>query len=250
MINARKCPDPPVGAQTAPGRGWTLAARRRPEEAQSGACAPPQGRPTRPPPISRGRAHLARVRARARARAAALAPAPAARVVRLLLGVGGSVPMQARGSGGAKGLAHPVKRHARARARVCIATVRSLRAIGARRAAAACWQHSGTATTQHACTWRSIQAAGARRSRATGSSFGMNSRASQRAGELAGADPANRAPLAHPRQLAGRSRPRVRRRGARFGGGLETDHLNGRPGGREATRCARRPLCGAEDTTE
>ena len=117
MINARKCPDPPVGAQTAPGRGWTLAARRRPEEAQSGACAPPQGRPTRPPPISRGRAHLARVRARARARAAALAPAPAARVVRLLLGVGGSVPMQARGSGGAKGLAHPVKRHARARAR-------------------------------------------------------------------------------------------------------------------------------------
>jgi len=47
------------GARTAPGRGWTLApcrrrARRRPEEAQSGACAPPQGRPTRPPPISRG----------------------------------------------------------------------------------------------------------------------------------------------------------------------------------------------------
>ena len=31
----------------------TLAARRRPEEAQSGACAPPQGRPTRAPPISR-----------------------------------------------------------------------------------------------------------------------------------------------------------------------------------------------------
>ena len=249
MINARKCPDPPVGAQTAPGRGWTLAARRRPEEAQSGACAPPQGRPTRPPPISRGRAHLARVRARARARAAALAPAPAARVVRLLLGVGGSVPMQARGSGGAPAL-HTRSKGTRARARVRIATVRSLRAIGARRAAAACWQHSGTATTQHACTWRSIQAAGARRSRATGSSFGMNSRASQRAGELAGADPANRAPLAHPRQLAGRSRPRVRRRGARFGGGLETDHLNGRPGGREATRCARRPLCGAEDTTE
>ena len=53
MINARKCPDPPVGAQTAPGRGWTLAARRRPEEAQSGACAPPQGRPRRAPPISR-----------------------------------------------------------------------------------------------------------------------------------------------------------------------------------------------------
>ena len=43
-----------MGARTAPGRGWTLAARRRPEEAQSGACAPPQGRPTRPPPISRG----------------------------------------------------------------------------------------------------------------------------------------------------------------------------------------------------
>ena len=121
------------------------------------------------------------------------------------------------------------------------------RAIGARRAAAACWQHSGTATTQHACTWRSIHAAGARRSQATGSSFGMNSRASQRADELAGADPANRAPLAHPRQLAGRSRPRIRRRGARFGDGLETDHLNGRPGGREATRCAVRPLRGARE---
>ena len=148
------------------------------------------------------------------------------------------------------GLARRRSKGTRARARVRIATVRSLRAVGARRAAAACWQHSGTATTQHACTWRSIHAAGARRSRATGSSFSMNSRASQRAGELAGADPANRAPLAHPRQLAGRSWPRVRRRGARFGGGLETDHLNGRPGGREATRCARRPLCGAEDTTE
>ena len=90
-----------------------------------------------------------------------------------------------------------------------------------------------------------MHAAGARRSRATGSSFGMNSRAPQRADELAGADPANRAPLAHPRQLAGRSWPRVRRRGARFGDGLETDHLNGRPGGREATRCAVRPLRGA-----
>ena len=42
-----------MGAQTAPGRGWDLAARRRPEEAQSGACAPPQGRPRRSPPISR-----------------------------------------------------------------------------------------------------------------------------------------------------------------------------------------------------
>ena len=95
----------------------------------------------------------------------------------------------------------------------------------------------------------SIHAAGARRSQATGSSFGMNSRASQRADELAGADPANRAPLAHPRQLAGRSWPRIRRRGARFGDGLETGHLNGRPGGREATRCAVRPLRGAEGTT-
>ena len=247
MINARKCPDPPVGSQTAPGRGWTLAARRRPEEAQSGACAPPQGRPTRPPPISRGRAHLARVRARARARAAALAPAPAARVVRLPIGCGRQCTNAGSRLRRRTGLAHRRSKGTRARARVRIATVRSLRAIGARRAAAACWQHSGTATTQHACTWRSIQAAGARRSRATGSSFGMNSRASQRAGELAGADPANRAPLAHPRQLAGRSRPRVRRRGARFGGGLETDHLNGRPGGREATRCARRPLRGAEE---
>ena len=147
------------------------------------------------------------------------------------------------------GLAHRRSGGTRECARVRIATVRSLRAIGARRAAAACWQHSGTATTTRACTWRSMHAAGARRSRATGSSFGMNSRASQRADELAGADPANRAPLAHPRQLAGRSWPRIRRRGARFGDGLETDRLNGRPGGREATRCAVRPLRGAEGTT-
>ena len=54
ICSARKCPDPPVGAQTAPGRGWDLTARRRPEEAQSRACSPPQGRPRRPPPISRG----------------------------------------------------------------------------------------------------------------------------------------------------------------------------------------------------
>ena len=115
MINARKCPDPPVGAQTAPGRGWTLAARRRREEAQSGACAPPQGRPTRPPPISRGRAHLARVRARARARAAALAPAPAARVVRLQC-EGCSVPMQLEAPAAHRPCTPAVKRHARARA--------------------------------------------------------------------------------------------------------------------------------------
>ena len=143
------------------------------------------------------------------------------------------------------GLAHRRPGGTCACARVRIATVRSLCAIGARRAAAACWQQSGTATTTRACTWRSMHAAGARRSRATGSSFGMNSRAPQRAGALAGADPANRAPLAHPRQLAGRNWPRVRRRGARFGEGLETGHLNGRPGGREATRCAVRPLRGA-----
>ena len=53
ICSARKRPDPPMGARTAPGRGWDLAARRRPEEAQSGACAPPQGRPRRSPPISR-----------------------------------------------------------------------------------------------------------------------------------------------------------------------------------------------------
>ena len=158
--------------------------------------------------------------------------------------------MQARRSGWRTGLlAHRRSGGACACARVRIATARSLRAIRARRAAAACWQHSGTATTTHACTWRSMHAAGARRSRATGSSFGMNSRAPQRADALVGADPANRAPLAHARQLAGRSWPRVRRRGARFGDGLETDHLNGRPGGREATRCAVRPLRGAGDTS-
>ena len=46
------------GGQTAPGRGCEcLAAQaeaRRPEEAQSGAYAPPQGHRTRPPPIIRG----------------------------------------------------------------------------------------------------------------------------------------------------------------------------------------------------
>ena len=138
-----------------------------------------------------------------------------------------------------------VRRHARVRA--CSHCDRSVSPRHRRspRGDCLCWQHSGTATTQHACSWRSIHAAGARRSQATGSSFGMNSRASQRADELAGADPANRAPLAHPRQLAGRSRPRIRLRGARFGDGLETDSLNGRPGGREATRCAVRPLRGA-----
>ena len=102
------------------------------------------------------RAHLARFRARARARAAALAPAPAARVVRLPIGCG----LQCTNAGSRlrrrTGLAHRRSKGTRARARVRIATVRSLRAIGARRAAAACWQHSGTATTQHACTWRSI----------------------------------------------------------------------------------------------
>ena len=82
----------------------------------------------------------------------------------------------------------------------------------------------------------------------------MNSRASQRAGELAGADPANRAPLAHPRQLAGRSRPRVRRRGARFGGGLETVHLTtgdqaaARPPGAPVGRCAARENTSLLDT--
>jgi hypothetical protein len=56
ICRARKCPDPPLGAQTAPDRGCGVSqrARRRPEEAQSGAYAPPHGRPTRPPPISRG----------------------------------------------------------------------------------------------------------------------------------------------------------------------------------------------------
>jgi len=57
ICSARRCPDPPVGARTAPGRGWHLAGGGRgasPEEAQSGAYAPPQGRPTRPPPIIRG----------------------------------------------------------------------------------------------------------------------------------------------------------------------------------------------------
>jgi len=140
------------------------------------------------------------------------------------------------------GLAH--RRSGGTRARACVFALRPFglsapSALAARRLPAG--STAAQRRAQHACTWRSIHAAGARRSRATGSS--------QRAGELTGADPANRAPLAHPRQLAGRSWPRIRRRGARFGDGLETDHLNGRPGGREATRCAVRPLRGAGDTT-
>ena len=156
--------------------------------------------------------------------------------------------MQARGSGGAPAL-HTGGLAARARARVFALRPFGLSApsaLAARRLPAG--SSAARRRRRRACSCRSIHAAVARRSRATGSSFGMNSRASQRAGELAGAHPANRAPLAHPRQLAGRSWPRVRRRGARFGDGLETDHLNGRPGGREATRCAVRPLRGAEGT--
>ena len=137
-----------------------------------------------------------------------------------------------------------VRRHARVRA--CSHCDRSVSPRHRRSPRGGCLlaaqRYSDDAARMHL---ESIHAAGARRSQATGSSFGMNSRASQRADELAGADPANRAPLAHPRQLAGRSRPRIRLRGARFGDGLETDHLNGRPGGREATRCAVRPLRGA-----
>ena len=57
ICSARKCPDPPVGARTAPGRGWHLAANGQggvQKEAQSGAYAPLQRHPTRPLPISRG----------------------------------------------------------------------------------------------------------------------------------------------------------------------------------------------------
>ena len=66
------------------------------------------------------------------------------------------------------------------------------------------------------------------RPRATGSILGTNSRATQRAGELAAADPAYRARLARRLQLDARSRPETLLGGAPFGHALERALVRGK----------------------
>eukprot|EP00964_Phaeocystis_antarctica_P006160 scaffold3354_cov63-Phaeocystis_antarctica.AAC.6 len=87
------------------------------------------------------------------------------------------------------------------------------------------------------------------RPRATDSILGTNSRATQRAGELAAADPAYHARLARRLQLAARSRPEKLTRGAPFGVELERAIAHGGLCGRGAVRCAVRLLCDAQTTT-
>ena len=99
------------------------------------------------------------------------------------------------------------------------------------------------------CTWWAIHAAAARRPRGTGSILGTNSRATQRAGEFAAADPAYRARLARRLQLAARSRPKKLPRAAPFGVGLERAIAHGGLRGRGVVRCAVRRLCDAQKTT-
>ena len=54
LIIARNRPHLPRGARAAPGRGWRLSAGAcLQKRVQSRACAPPQGPPTRSPPITR-----------------------------------------------------------------------------------------------------------------------------------------------------------------------------------------------------
>ena len=55
----------------------------------------------------------------------------------------------------------------------------------------------------------------------------MNSRATERAGELAAADPAHRARLGRRLELAARSRPEILLCGASFGHALERALLRG-----------------------
>ena len=99
------------------------------------------------------------------------------------------------------------------------------------------------------CTWWAMHTPAAHRPRGAGSSFVMNSRATRRAGELAAADPANRARLGRRLQLAARSWMEKLPRGAPFGVELERAIDHGALGGREAVRCAVRRLCGAQLTT-
>ena len=88
------------------------------------------------------------------------------------------------------------------------------------------------------CTWWAMHTPAAHRPRGAGSSFVMNSRATRRAGELAAADPANRARLARRLQLAARRRPEKSRRGSPFGVELERAIAHGVVGGRGSAPCA------------
>eukprot|EP00964_Phaeocystis_antarctica_P161388 scaffold133333_cov68-Phaeocystis_antarctica.AAC.1 len=95
------------------------------------------------------------------------------------------------------------------------------------------------------CTWWAIHAAAARRPRGTGSILGMNSRATQRAGELAAADPAYRARLGRRLELAARSRPAILLCGASFGHALERALVRGKLVGCGAIQRDVRRLCDA-----
>jgi hypothetical protein len=91
---------------------------------------------------------------------------------------------------------------------------------------------------QSALVGDSDHAADAHRPRGMGSVFGTNSRATRRAGELAAADPANRARLGRRRELGERRRPKRLPGRAAFGHVPETAITHGALGGREGIRCA------------
>ena len=86
------------------------------------------------------------------------------------------------------------------------------------------------------------------RPRATGSILGTNSRATQRAGELAAADPAYRARRGRRLELAARSSPEVLLCGASFGHELERALVRGKLVGCGAIQRAVRRLCDAPCT--
>eukprot|EP00964_Phaeocystis_antarctica_P025617 scaffold14415_cov56-Phaeocystis_antarctica.AAC.4 len=79
--------------------------------------------------------------------------------------------------------------------------------------------------------------------------LGTNSRATQRAGELAAADPAYRARLARRLQLDARSRPETLLGGAPFGHALERALVRGKLVGCGAIQRDVRRLCDAQRTT-
>jgi len=80
---------------------------------------------------------------------------------------------------------------------------------------------------------------------ASGSILGTNSRATQRAGELAAADPAYRARLGRRLELAARSRPEILLCGASFGHALERALVRGKLVGCGAIQRDVRRLCDA-----
>jgi hypothetical protein len=132
------------------------------------------------------------------------------------------------------------RRHARARARSHGGRHTQLRHRRVGRAAAA-WLHARIGArcpmhpvgASHSCS--------ACLPRAIGSIFGMNSGATQRAVELAAADPANRAQLGRRRELGERRRPKKLPRRAAFEHEPESAAARGVSGARGTTRCAARP---------